>query len=111
MAEFDAKLKELEQRLLNVEAGEKVSSVSDEDKVSRALNEYKLQIVGKLRDIRSAMDAENSSKGVSGDVKAVEAERDAALVLVKKQQVEIDRLKYRVGHLVKALNEEESKHQ
>jgi len=111
MAEFDAKLKELEQRLLNVEASEKVAIISDEEKISKAINEYKLQMVGKLKDIRAAMDAENNSKGISGDVAAVSAERDAALAQVKKQQIEIDRLKYRVNHLVKALNEEESKNQ
>lgn len=111
MSEFDNKLKELEQRLLNVEASEKVSILSDEEKITKAVNEYKLQVVEKLRAIRVAMDAENSTKGVSGDMVAIVAEKDAALELVKKQQIEIDRLKYRVNHLVKALNEEESKHQ
>ena len=112
MATFESsqkKLRELEERLTSIEASEKVGQLSDEQKVTKALDEYKIQLASRLREISAAMAAEKKNASVSGDAKVLISERDDALALVQKQQIEIDRLKYRVNHLVKALTAEEER--
>jgi hypothetical protein len=96
--EIEDKLKELEQRLGTIEA-----QGGNESNQSQQLHQYQSQILPKLMLIREKMIAEG------GDIDQVKNERDQAInenVALKK---EIERLNYRVNHLVKSLNEEEAK--
>ena len=59
--------------------------------------------VGKLKVVRDKITAEG------GDGTALRKERDAALVENEKMKKEIEKLNYRVNHLIKELNAAESK--
>ena len=54
----------------------------------------------------------NTNSDIPGSTSSsiLKDERDAAVAEVKLLKKEVDKLNYRIRHLVKALNEEESKH-
>ena len=92
----------IEQRILSIESSKCSSSTSSAD-VEQALNHYQKQILVKLKAVRDQIMEEG------GDVSTIKKERDEAIaqnVLLKK---EIEKLNYRVRHLIKELNEEEKR--
>jgi regulator of replication initiation timing len=91
------KLKELEQRVGTMEA--QGASESDQN----LLSQYQSQILPKLMLIREKMIAEG------GDIDQIRNERDQAINENVTLRKEIERLNYRVNHLIKSLNEEEIK--
>lgn len=102
----DAKLKSLEDRIISLEASNNKGPDSGEE----ALRSYQQHILGKLKQIREALvTTNNEDVGNSVQFQAVKAERDQLAEENKKLKVEIDRLNYRVKHLIKALNTEEEK--
>jgi chromosome segregation ATPase len=80
------------------------TSNNNSEAVEAALKAYQKQILGKLKQIRESFDAEG------GDIQTIRSERDKLAAENKQMKTEIERLNYRVNHLVKALNEEEAKH-
>jgi ubiquinone biosynthesis protein UbiJ len=95
----------IEAKLMSLER----STVGDgsNEAIEKALRTYQISMVQKLKGIRDAIVAE---AGSSESVSNVITERDAALAENAKLKKEIERLNYRVNHLVKALNAEEAKH-
>jgi hypothetical protein len=78
-----------------------------------ALKEYQLQVLTKLKELRNLMiNDSNTNSDIPGSTSSsiLKDERDAAVAEVKLLKKEVDKLNYRIRHLVKALNEEESKH-
>ena len=78
-----------------------------------ALKEYQLQVLSKLKELRNLMiNDSNTNSDIPGSTSSsiLKDERDAAVAEVKLLKKEVDKLNYRIRHLVKALNEEESKH-
>jgi hypothetical protein len=102
-----AKMTIVEARLANVERvvseGKILTNTSTNSDVERALNEYKLQMLAKLRMVRETLIAEG------GDIQTMRIERDQAIKENLSLKKENERLNYRVRHLIKALNEEENK--
>ena len=92
----------IEERLLALESTGS-NSANNNAAVQEAVRAYQIQVLEKLKVIRESLASEG------GDVVSIKAERDAALTENAALKKEIDRLNYRVRHLVKALNEEESK--
>ena len=92
----------IEERLTKVEVslGGNATTTTNVD-----LKEYQTQLLIKLKCIRQAMTAEG------GDIVQIKEERDKLALENAKQKKEIDKLNYRVKHLIKALNREEAKHQ
>ena len=101
ISEAEDRLKTIEDRLLAVElTGVSVTSTAD---VEIALHQYQKQILGKLKEVRDKIAEEG------GDIATIRKERDEAVsenALLKK---EVEKLNYRVQHLVKALNAEEAR--
>ena len=96
----------LEERLKKMELSGNKQASGDSDSsaaVEKALQTYKVQMLTKLKAIRDQIANEG------GDVAVVRKERDAALVENAKMKVEIERMNYRINHLVRALSEEEAK--
>lgn len=98
----EARMSGIEERILALESTGNNSSSNAA--VQEAVRAYQIQVLEKLKAIRQSLASEG------GDVKTIKAERDAALAENAALKKEVDRLNYRVRHLVKALNEEESKH-
>lgn len=100
---MEKKLAELESRLGSVES--QTSAQEERKRADReVLAQYQSQLLPKLISIREKIMSEN------GNIDEIKEQRDAALsenIALKK---EIEKLNYRVAHLVKALNEEEQKH-
>lgn len=97
MAAIESKLNELE--AANASGG-------SNEAVENALKTYQAGLADKLRNIRDAMIAE---AGSTESLSKVIADRDNALAENAKLKKEIERLNYRVNHLIKALNAEEAK--
>lgn len=97
---MEEQLSSLEQRVKAVEQGQGHS-----EETEKALRAYQVQMSEKLRRVRDLLQAESGA----GDSSEVARERDAALEENKKLRKEVERLNYRVKHLVRALNEEENK--
>ena len=95
----------LEEQLLSLESLS--TKANDSRGVEEALRNYQLTILQRLKNIRDLMSTE---KGSSESIAKVTEERDSALVENLKLKKEVERLNYRVNHLVKALNVEEAKH-
>ncbi len=93
------RMKNIEERLIALESPSKSAAA-----VETAVRTYQSQILGKLKDIRQTLVSEG------GDVATIKTERDMAIAENAKLRKEIDRLNYRVRHLIKALDEEEQKH-
>ena len=92
-----SKIEKIESRLSALEAsqGPAGSDVS--------LLSYQAQTLEKLKTIRDHMQTDGTGAG------KIKQERDDAIAKNTELQKEIDRLNYRVNHLVKCLNEEEKK--
>lgn len=101
LAAAENRMSSIESRLLSIE---KTSVSSNSEGVQEALSEYQNQILEKLKGIRSSIVEEG------GDIAKIKEERDAAVTENAKLRKDIDKLNYRIQHLVKALNVEESKH-
>ena len=102
---LNARLRDLEGRLVKVESSEdevQAKNGGAED----LLIEYKTQLLCRLKEIREALLAQGGEGG--GDMSMAKMERDALTLENATMKKEIERLNYRVAHLVKALNEEES---
>lgn len=77
------------------------------------LKEYQLQVLTKLKELRNVMISDsNTNSDIPGSSSSsiMKNERDAAVAEVKLLKKEVEKLNYRIRHLVKALNEEETKH-
>lgn len=68
-----------------------------------AVHAYQAQLLPRLKEIRAALGQEG------GDIVSVKRERDVAIEENKKLKKEMERMEYRIKHLVKSLNEEEAK--
>ena len=102
MDQANAKMSSIEERLTKVESslGSNMSTTTNVD-----LKAYQTQLLVKLKGIRQAMTAEG------GDIVQIKEERDKLAIENAKQKKEIDKLNYRIKHLIKALNREEAKQQ
>jgi chromosome segregation ATPase len=94
------RMQSIEERLVALESS---APVDNSSAVEAAVRAYQAQILGKLKDIRHTLVSEG------GDVVTIKSERDAAVAENVKLKKEIERLNYRVRHLIKALEEEENK--
>ena len=101
IAEAEDRLKTLEERLLAVESTS-AGAASTAD-VELALHQYQKQILGKLKEVREKIAEEG------GDISTIRRERDEAVSQNALLSKEIAKLNYRVQHLVKALNAEETR--
>ena len=88
----------IEGRLAKLEAGTHTPSSAA---ANEQLAEYQAQMLERLRGIRAAMTAEG------GDIVQIKAERDELATDNKKLRKEVEKLNYRVQHLIKALNRAE----
>ena len=105
----ELKLGELENRLLLVECSNKAALKSTQESVNDAVVAYQKDVLERLKEIRLAIKEEGKEGNFcSASGANVIAERDAALALVKKQQGDIEKLNYRIKHLVKALEAAEN---
>jgi vacuolar-type H+-ATPase subunit I/STV1 len=95
------KLIELESRMTSLEANQ--NSTTANQSADEILVLYQSQVASKLKLIREKLLAEGA------DIDKVREERDAMASENKLLKKEIERLNYRVNHLVKSLSEEESK--
>lgn len=93
---MESRISELESRLLQLESSTekeaKIGGVSEEE-LSNIMRDYQLNILNRLKEIRSAMK--------DGDVATVTQERDEAREEVVKMKKEIEKLNYRIFHLSK----------
>ena len=78
-------------------------TASNSSEVQAAVVAYQKQILDKLKDIRTQLNEE------VGDIAKVREERDRAVTENAQLKKDVERLNYRVKHLIKALNEEEAK--
>ena len=101
------KLIELEQRIQSVESNNKINSKIINEKITNSVHDIQLNMLERLKEIRIAMDNEQINNVSTPDVINIIAERDNALLQLKKAQNEIDKLNYRIKHLVKELNIDE----
>jgi chromosome segregation ATPase len=105
LAVAEQKLGSLEERISKLELEATKGPVSDNLSVAEeAVKAYQIQLVDRLKEIRDAI------KNEDGDIVQIRNERDAAISENKKLKIEIERLGYRVRHLIKNLDEEERKH-
>ena len=121
--EAEKRMSQIESKILQLES----SSPSTTD-ASAALQNYQKQMLDRLKVVRETLVQEvefyllfsfglmewldsfvtfHAAQG--GDIAKITQERDAALEENAKLKKEMDRLQYRVQHLIKALNAEESK--
>lgn len=108
LTEALARMAAIEGRLQAVESVETAtSSVTGGGgaEVNKILAQYQLQLLVRLKDIRNAMEASG------GDVVSITAERDAAVAENVRLKKEMERMNYRISHLVKELSAEEAKNQ
>jgi len=102
ISEAENRMNQIERRITLLESGG-ASDESSNDFGEQALKKYQLDLLVRLKAIREKITVE-------GDLDSIRKERDVALDENIKMRKEIEKLNYRVKHLVKALNEEESKH-
>lgn len=98
MTSLEARIVELEKSAASGNSGE-----NSQAEVELAIKKYQYQMLGKLKAIKEALVSEG------GDAASLRQERDEARTENAALKKEIERLNYRVRHLVKALNEEEAK--
>jgi hypothetical protein len=98
----EERMQSIEERLAAVEA---LNTTSTSAADSQALLQYQKQILAKLTAVRDQMKMEG------GDITTIKRERDEAVAQNAIYKKEIDKLNYRVNHLIKALNAEEAKNQ
>jgi chromosome segregation ATPase len=94
----------IEERLLSLETAIGGSQQLSTAASNEALLDYQIQLLGKLKSIRTALTSEG------GDVGQIKEQRDKLQTENAKLKKEIDKLNYRVAHLIKSLNAEEAKH-
>lgn len=99
----EKKMSEIEARLAELETNNTKAPAPDSSIVEEAITNYQKQMLTKLQKIRELIVSEG------GDISTVREERDRALAENAQMKKEIERLNYRVRHLVKSLNEEEAK--
>jgi hypothetical protein len=97
---MDEKISSLEQRVEAVERGQGLSRDAE-----LALRSYQSQTVAKLIQVRDLLLSPDNT-----DASQVSKERDAALEENAKLKKDIEKLNYRVNHLVRSLEAEEMKH-
>ena len=99
-----AKMAAIESRISTVEnsQSERLSSAGAVD--TQALARFQLQMITRLKDIRTAMEQSG------GDVVQVTNERNALQDVNNQLKKQIERMNYRINHLVKELEKEEEKH-
>jgi len=102
MSDADERLQQIEEKLLNLERIAS-NSVVDSEAIDAALQAYQSQLLVKLKQVRETLIAEG------GDIATIRQERDSALLQNAALKKDNERLQYRVKHLIKMLNEEESK--
>ncbi|RYH16845.1 hypothetical protein EON65_29440 [archaeon] len=98
MTSLEARIAELEKSAVSASSGD-----NSHVEVELAIKKYQHQILGKLKAIKEALVSEG------GDSATLRQERDDARAENAALKKEIERLNYRVRHLVKALNEEEAR--
>eukprot|EP01031_Cornospumella_fuschlensis_P041143 gene41143-50194_t len=97
MSTLEARIAELEKSAV-ASSGE-----TSQAEVELAIKKYQYQMLGKLKSIKEALVSEG------GDSSTLRRERDEARAENAALKKEIERLNYRVRHLVKALNDEEAR--
>lgn len=105
LASAENKLASLEQRIANLELSDSPNANANSEAVDAAIQQYQLQVLARLKEIRDAMKVEG------GDISSVRKERDTAVEENKLLKKEVERLQYRVKHLIKSLEEEERKNE
>ena len=97
----------VEQRMNSLEA--RISALESESSGAapdQALQQYKQTILGRLKQIREVL---ASDAGLGMVDPAVVEERDVLRKENERMRRETEKLKYRVAHLIRSLNEEEQK--
>ncbi len=94
-------LKELEDRVFKIES--QSASKNELQIAEDAVKAYQSQLLGRLKEIRDAFQSEG------GDIISITKERDLLKEENKQLKKEMERMQYRIKHLIKALNEEEAK--
>jgi uncharacterized coiled-coil DUF342 family protein len=106
LAAAESKMKALEERIVSLESNSDNDSLSNRKgasstEVEVAVKAYQKQMLSKLKQIRDSLNEEG------GDIQSVTKERDQLLQENKQLKAEVEKLNYRVRHLIKSLNEEE----
>jgi hypothetical protein len=101
IAAAEERMSSIENRILGLEANK---SSADSSEVAEALQEYQKQMLIKLKVVRDKLNETSSG----GDINQVKKERDEAVAQTKLDKKEIEKLNYRVQHLIKSLNAEEA---
>ena len=102
----ESRMKVIEEKLTSLETLKGNNSSGNGDNtaiVEEAMKAYQKQLLEKLKLIRDSLMSEG------GDVSTIRKERDALAEENKQLKKEVERLNYRVRHLVKSLEEEEDK--
>ncbi len=97
---LEARLSKLEKL---VEFDHSYPVINSESQLDEILRNYQIKVLEKLKLIRETLVTEG------GDLATIRAERDAAVAENAALKKENERLQYRVRHLIKALDQEESK--
>lgn len=95
----EARMLSIEKRILSIESTKAAENNSSD--IQQALAEYQQQILMKLKAVRDQFSAEG------GDVSVIKRERDDAITENVALKKEVEKLNYRVQHLIKALNKAE----
>ena len=101
LSELEQRMQAIEERIISAES--RGSAPSSGEEVERALHEYQVQVLAKLKAIKQKIMEDG------GDTATIKRERDQALVENASLRNEVEKLNYRIKHLVRALNEEEQK--
>ena len=108
----EERMSQIEQRIQSLQS-QKVVPTNHEDVnklIEEALYEYEKKILIKLKLIKEELlNNNNNNITNNSDYNKLIEERDNAIAENIKNKKEIDKLNYRIQHLVKALNEEEEK--
>jgi hypothetical protein len=102
LSNAEGRMKAIEDRLTALEVTPSGGS-NNSAAIEEAVRAYQVQVLGKLKAVREALASEG------GDINTIRDERDKALQENAQLKKEIQRLNYRVNHLIKALNEEEER--
>ena len=100
--ESQIRMNSIDERLLKLEHSLGQTAVFDLN-ASGDLLEYQEQLLSKLKNIREVL----GSNG--GDVVQIKEERDILQLENSKLNKEVQKLNYRINHLIRALNTEEKK--
>eukprot|EP00617_Octactis_speculum_P022132 CAMPEP_0185766932 /NCGR_PEP_ID=MMETSP1174-20130828/40277_1 /TAXON_ID=35687 /ORGANISM="Dictyocha speculum, Strain CCMP1381" /LENGTH=105 /DNA_ID=CAMNT_0028450877 /DNA_START=18 /DNA_END=335 /DNA_ORIENTATION=+ len=98
VAAAERRLEGIRLRLGKLEAGGSSDTATDV-----ALENYQKQVLLRLKEIKAKMNEDG------GDIEDVKLQRDQALAENEKLAARVKKQEYRIKHLIKCLNEEESK--